>query len=597
MGAMPEHDLACCRLPQTDLGNAERWRIRFGGDFRFCPEFGWFAWDSRRWKLLSEEKDQVPAEVIWSITLTVRAIRNEAALVAALGGIETFDVTDKAYPALAAWAMRAQSEGRERYLRALRQSEAFEDDDSAAAWLDRQGEDEFAPRDSVVDFGKRKAWSTTLAAWAKTSEGAAMINRIVRWAKGFADIVCRPEDFDADRMAINVLNGTLRLERKPEKRASSEVEAGKSQWRTGDWRIRLHPHRREDMNTKLAPVKYSPRAHCPAYDGFITQVQPDEAMRRFIHQWGGLSLTGDIGEHKLAFFHGGGRNGKGTWVELVAHIMGDYAGSVGIESLAESGGKRRGDQATPDIARLPGVRFLRVSEPEKGMSFNDGLIKQLTGGDPVDARHLNKGFFTFLPSFKLTISGNNKPRVKDISHGMWARMQLVPWDVTIPEDEIDRTLGARMKAEASGVLNRLLAGLIDWRRSGLIVPDAVRDATREYREDSDQLGRFLSALCEVGDDPLKVRVGATELWEIFQAWVDATGAAEWKRAGFVNAMKDKGFAQKTSNGTWWLKLRLKPGVTVEKVKSGEWASSDAGSPIQVAGEDYGADEGPVPGWD
>lgn len=256
-----------------------------------------------------------------------------------------------------------------------------------------------------ADPSKRKAFSSTIAAWAKTSEGAGKINVIAALAKSFPEIAIEPEQLDQDRMATNVRNGTLRLVRDKQKRSTAEIEAGKSEWHTTGWKVRIDKHDRANLITKLAQVDYRASAKAPEYDAFLDQVQPDPTMRRFIHQWGGLSLTGDVSEQKLAFFYGEGRNGKGTWVETIAALAGDYAGSIPIESFLDSGGKRRGDQATPDIARLPGVRFLRVSEPGRGASLNEGLIKMVTGGDPVDARHLNKGFFTFLPAFKMTISG------------------------------------------------------------------------------------------------------------------------------------------------------------------------------------------------
>ncbi|WP_052761957.1 DNA primase family protein [Aurantiacibacter luteus] len=611
----PAADLACCKLPLTDLGNAERWRVRFGDDFRFCPEIGWFAWDGRRWALLSEERDKIPARVMQSVFLTVRAIRNEAHLVAATGAEPPEFFGSKASEArFHLVAERLRDEGQDAYLR-------HDDGGANALWLDGLSRMDFA-----VDLGKDKFFSTAIAAWAKTSEGSGKLKAVADLAKSFEAITIGPTAMDGDRMAINVLNGTLRLERRNVKRTAREIEEKTalrqaqgergvvSEWRS-EWTVKLHPHARGDLISKLAPVEYRPKKLCAAYDGFIERVQPDPHMRRFLHQWGGLSLTGDIGEHKMAFFHGGGRNGKGTWVELVAAIAGDYAGSVGVESLADTGGKRRGDQATPDLAELPGVRFLRVSEPEKGMAFNDGLVKQLTGGDPVKARFLNKGFFEFLPSFKITISGNNKPNVRDTSHGFWARMQLVPWAVTIPEDEIDRRLPEALREEASGVLNRLIEGLIDWRQNGLIVPEAVRMATRSYRDQSDDLGRFLAQCCWVSDADASLRVGAKDLFEVFEAWAEQGSGTKWSMKGFKKAMEDRGFEQKQSNGMKWLRIELRPGVSVERVKAGDLpdvpSSSEAvgrndpsaadGSGGQAGGGAGGGasfdPDAPVPGWE
>lgn len=558
MPPSPETDLLCCRLPLTDLGNAERWRLRFGGDFRFCAELGWLHWEGRRWKLLSEEKDRAPAEIMQSVFQTIRAIRNEAALVAA-SGFPTESLTDKQERELRAWADAFNTTSRELYL-------AGDTDGLRAKWLEER-----EPMDIVV--GKGRLWSQKIAAWAKTSEGSGKIQAICSLAKAFPDIAIKVDQLDADHMAINVLNGTLRLVRNSVKRSAEEVAAGKSEWHVVGWKVKREPHRREDLMTKLAPVKYVATAQCPEYDAFIARVQTDEAMRRFIHQWGGLSLTGDISEQKLAFFYGSGRNGKGTWVEAVAHIAGDYAGSIPIESFLDNGGKRRGDQATPDIARLPGVRFLRVSEPEKGSSLNEGLVKMITGGDPVDARHLNKGFFTFLPAFKMTISGNHKPKIKDTSDGIWRRMQLVPWAVSIPAEEVDRKLGDKLRSEASGILNRLLDGLLDWKQNGLIEPDQVRNATRAYRDDSDDLGRFLAACCDISENSATCRAKASEMYEYYRTWAEAAGGSPWSLKGFNAALRDKGFEQKQSNGMWWLKVRLKPLLTIEDVKRGEWGDA------------------------
>lgn len=561
-------DLACAKLAQSDLGLAERWLLRSGDNFRFCAEIGWFAWDGRRWELLSEEKDKAPARVMQSIFLAVRAIANEARLIAATG----CRLGDSGLP--------------ERKTERL--PHGFLDHPANAAWFDA-----LPCLDREIPGSTRPVLlSTKLSGFALKCEAKGRMEAAASIVKSFPGIAVHPDSFDRDRMAINVLNGTLRLERIREKRSSAEIEAGKSEWRTGGWKVKLSPHDRADLMTKVAEVKFAPAAKCAEYDAFMARVQPDETMRRFVHMWGGLSLTGYIGEQKLAFFYGSGRNGKGTWVETIAHIAGDYAGSIPIESFLDSGGQRRGDQATPDIARLPGVRFLRVSEPKQGSTLNEGLVKQVTGEDPVDARHLNKGFFTFLPSFKMTISGNNRPKVKDTSDGIWRRMQLVPWAVQIPKDEVDRDLGRRMReGEASGILNRLIEGLVDWKENGLIEPEAVRNATQAYRDDSDELGQFLSQCCVVGGDPKVVRVRVSDMTALYEAWSQAGGGSGWKPRGFNNAMRDKQFERKHSNGEWWVGVMPMPGATPEAIREGRWPPElDAGG-LTVPGE-FDMDEDP-----
>lgn len=533
-----EMDRMAARFPLTDLGNAERFVLRYGKDLRFCAELGWFWWDDRRWELLSEEKDKLPAKVMQMVFATVRAIKNEALLVRASGLVE-------------------------------RGEDGVPLDPDAM--------------DYVIDAKKGIQYSDKIAEWARTSEGSARLGCVALLAKSFEGVAVSVGDFDRDRMAINCLNGTLRLVKANRKRPAADIAAGKSEWHSVN-ALRLDKHDRADLITKITRVDYRAKAKSPVYDAFMQTVQPDEAMRRFLLQWGGLSLTGDISEQKLAFFYGQGRNGKGTWVETVAHIAGDYAGSIEIESLLDNG-KRRGDQASPDIARLPGVRFLRVSEPSIGAVLNEGLVKKVTGGDPVDARHLNKGVFTFLPEFLITMSGNNKPVIKDTSHGMWERMQLVPWNVIIPKEQIDKGLGDKLRAESNGIFARLMEGLLDWATNGLIQPDAVKEATSRYKDDSDGLGRFLRQCCVTGTDtraaPFRVR--KTELYELFEAWAGQTGAFVMQSRAFTKAMENKGFEFKTSNGDWWLNIRA--AVSVQDVKEGHWTAVDDDDAVPSDGID------------
>jgi len=588
-------DLAAARLPLTDLGNAERWRLRYGDDFRFCDKIGWFMWDGRRWRLLSEEKDALPAEVMQSVFLTVRAIRNEAALIAALGCEDPEELDGVKLQNFQIWAMNRTTEGWADLERAIRSAfpsgvdgvPTLDSDKAVEAASDFIANCKVRDRAFSTSPSARMLWSGAIAAHAKASEASGKLGSIAKIARSFPGIAIEPDQLDQDRLSINVMNGTLRLKRRSVKRSPDEIAAGKSEWKVDGWKIVKEPHNRDDLMTKLAPVKYSPAAEAPVWDAFIAKVQPDAVMRRFIHQWFGLSLTGDIGDQKMAFFYGSGRNGKGTAVEAVANIAGDYAGSIPIEVFLENSIKRSGDQATPALARLPGVRFLRASEPERGARLNEGLVKMVTGGDPVDARHLNKGFFTFLPDFKMTISGNHKPEIKDTSDGIWRRMQLVPWAVTVAKDEIDKDLPRKLKDEASGILNRLLEGLCDWRENGLIEPDEVRMATAAYRDQSDELGRFLHDCCLVGEDTPQrpMRVAAKLLHDTYLAWCEQAGGAHWKIGGFKKGMLDKGFASKASDGMKWLGVTLRDGISPDTIREGRWSGPDDGG---EAGGESGA---------
>lgn len=509
-------DRKCARMAMTDLGNAERFHARHGWRFRFCNELGWFMWDGRRWQLLSEEKDKVPGRVSLAVFDTVRSIYNEADIVQASGLREKLpnDASDEEKAATLDYIVRWKGSG-----------------------------------DNKVSI----YYSDELRAHARSSEGANRLGCIANLVKSFDTIAIKADAMDADRLAINVLNGTLRF------CLNGNMPA-----------LRLDPHRPDDLISKVANVEYDPDATCEKYDGFLETVQPDPAMRRFLHQWGGLSLTGDITEQKLSFFHGKGRNGKSTLVDLWGDIAGDYGGSIAIESFLDQGRGRKGGEATPDLARLPGIRFLRTSEPEKGAKLAEALIKLITGGEPIDARHLNKGFFTFLPSFKVTVSGNHKPKITGHDDGIWRRVMLVPWDVQIPKEDVDKKLPAKLRKEASGVLNRMLEGLIDWRMEGLVEPEGVIAATAKYREQSDQLGRFLDECTRPKEG---ARAKSSLLFALFTAWAKATGASEWQQVGFTKAMEDRGFENMRSNGIQWLDIEMTK-------EPSDFAASDAGADEQ-----------------
>lgn len=421
-----------------------------------------------------------------------------------------------------------------------------------ADWLAASGMDP-----EVAKPGKRKPvnLSEDLREWALTSQAAGHVNCLRGLVQ--SDRERSPDVFDADPMVINVRNGTLEVR----KREGDEPY------------VRLRPHDRGDYITKMAEVDYAPKAACPLFDAFLAEVQPDTAVRRFLDQWGGLSLTGDTGEQKLVFFYGKGRNGKGVYVETLKALAGSYTETVPVETFLDQGRARRGGEANPDIAILPGVRYLTTSEPEKGAKLAEGLIKLATGGDTMKARHLNRDFFSFVPQFKLTMQGNYRPKIVGTDEGIWGRLLLIPWLVFIPKERRDPHLRPKLVAEASGILNRLLNGLCDWLDNGLVLPGVVIEATEQYRADSDPLGRFLDACTMAAPGQ---RVQAMVLHRVFCAWAKDVGEAPWSAKGLANAMKDRGMASAKSSSSFWLDIVM--------TKHEHDFDSD-GSPPDEGGED------------
>lgn len=471
-GGTGDVNLRCAFYPMTDLGNAARFLDRYGADFLFVREWGFLAWDGRRWA-----RDGAEDRLERAIQSAIRAIVDEA---------DT-----------------------------LRKS----------------------PDDVAVGERKKQVVraSDELAEWALTSQGAAHINCL----KGLlqADLARRVADFDADPWRLNVLNGTLDIAR----RGDDEPY------------VVLRPHRREDKITKLAPVIYDPKARCPRFDQFMVEVQPDAGVRRVLDQWGGVNLVGDASMQRLFFLYGKGRNGKSVWMDTVAFVAGEYSESIPIETFIDQGRARNAGAPTPELAILSGVRCLRTSEPERGAKLAESLIKLATGGEPMKVRELNKGYFTLRVEFKLTMQGNYRPKIDGVDEGIWGRLELVPWPVFIPPEKRDPTLTLKLRAESSGILNRLLAGLCDYLDNGLVRPDVVRAATEEYRADSDPLGRFLSVCTRPA---LGKRVQSTEMHALYLAWAKVNGGPLWTLNGLGRALRDRGIPDKKSSVVYWLDVEL-----------------------------------------
>ncbi|WP_157100104.1 DNA primase family protein [Rhodoplanes sp. Z2-YC6860] len=205
------------------------------------------------------------------------------------------------------------------------------------------------------------------------------------------------------------------------------------------------------------------------------------------------------------------------------------------------------------MARLRAIRMLRTSEAEKDAVLAESFIKLATSNEPILVRELNQPFFELRPQFKLFISGNYKPRIRGTDDGIWRRIILVPWLVKVSDEMCDPHLADKLKAEASGILNRMLEGVVDWMKGGLQVPPPIAEATAEYRSDSDHLGRFKAeCLREVPGS----RVASADIYDVFVAWAKSTGAPIWTRTGFGRAMTDRGSKSTKSGSNYWIGIEL-----------------------------------------
>jgi putative DNA primase/helicase len=160
---------------------------------------------------------------------------------------------------------------------------------------------------------------------------------------------------------------------------------------------------------------------CPLWLAFLDQVtKGDAGLIRFLKQWFGYSLTGDIREHALVFAHGPGGNGKGVCINTISTIMGEYACAAAMDTFVASDG----DKHPTDLAMLRGARMVMVNETEEGRAWAEARIKQLTGDDKIRARFMRQDFFEHMPQFKLAFSGNHKPVLKNVDDAAKRRINM-----------------------------------------------------------------------------------------------------------------------------------------------------------------------------
>lgn len=365
------------------------------------------------------------------------------------------------------------------------------------------------------------------------------------------------EEIDADPFILGCTNGTLDL-------------------RTGE----LKDSEPADLLTRRCRAAYNPKAKSKVFDNFLKQIVPDRKTRDYLQLAFGYSLTGSVREHKFFFVHGPPGSGKGTLVETFAYLMGSYATSAEPSTFMLKQ-NASGSAPSEDIARLAGVRFIVTSEPEQGSKWASAQLSKLTGGDEITARFLHQASFSFFPEFKLWFTANHRPRVGSARSGVWRRMKVVeiPGKIEKPDTSL-RDVTMRTAEVLEAFLAWAVKGAIRWHEenylTGAPIEDApeVAEATEEYAQEEDQVGRFLAEVVKevataeevAGDKSLESRrVAKALLYKIYTDWASQEGIKMPKtKKSFGSELKDRGYPDKLL--TWgpdrkvalcWTGIRLR----------------------------------------
>ncbi|MFC1875046.1 phage/plasmid primase, P4 family [Chloroflexota bacterium] len=348
-----------------------------------------------------------------------------------------------------------------------------------------------------------------MAAWAIGSESRQRLANMIESAKRMVPV--HPSKFDSNPLLFNILNGTIDLRTQ-----------------------QLLPHRQTDYLTKRAEVRFDPVADCPQWSAFLDRIfVGNQSLIGFVQRLFGYCLTGLLTEHIIVILYGTGANGKSTLLSVLRSLAGDYAYHCRPDVFTA----KRNDSQGFEVVPLAGARVVTASETGAGRRLDEALVKEMTGGEPITCAPKYGDFFTFQPCFKPLLATNHKPEIRGVDEGIWRRVMLLPFAVTIPETERDRDLSCKLKSELSGIMNWTLQGVKEFLSTGLGAPDEVRSATADYRVEQDVLANWIEERCVLGEQESDEYAG---LYKDYVTWCEANKEEPINKNRFSSSLDERG---------------------------------------------------------
>ena len=336
---------------------------------------------------------------------------------------------------------------------------------------------------------------------------------------------------DADEFLLNLPSGTCDL-------------------RTGA----VREHNAQDYITKQTAVDPSGDGMDVWEDALQTFFQGDADLIRYVQEIVGLAAIGKVYIEALVIAYGEGRNGKSTFWNTIARVLGTYSGNMSADTLTV-GCKRN---VKPELAEAKGKRMIIAAELEEGMRLNTSNVKQLCSTDEIYAEKKYKAPFSYVPTHTLVLYTNHLPRVGAIDQGTWRRLIVIPFNAKIEgkadiknyADFLFKTAGGAVLSWIIEGSKRVIAG--DYK---IVQPRVVQDAIQKYKENNDWLAHFLDDCCEVGDD-FEAKSG--EFYNAYRSYCLQMGEYTRSTTDFYSALESTGVVRKrTRTGVIIYGLKLK----------------------------------------
>lgn len=291
---------------------------------------------------------------------------------------------------------------------------------------------------------------------------------------------------------------------------------------------------------------------------FIDELFPNEKLRNYMWEHLASCLVGTNENQSFNIYNGSGRNGKSKLVDLMSKGLGDYKGTVPITLITQ---KRNSIGSTSsEIVQLMGTRYAVMQEPSKGDQINEGIMKEITGGDPIQGRALFKDTVTFMPQFKLVVCTNTLFDIKSNDDGTWRRIRVCDFEskfIETPyEDEqfsrevypyqfkIDKKIDEKFNNWAPIFMSMLIERA--YKSQGNVGDcSIVMASSNQYREGQDYLAEFVK-------DKIYKKMGSkikkTELLETFKIWYTTNYGRAIPKGRELYEFMDRRFGKYVNHG-------------------------------------------------
>lgn len=355
------------------------------------------------------------------------------------------------------------------------------------------------------------------------------IKSMIELAK--SDLFVNAEKFDADPFLLNCQNGVVDL-------------------RTGH----ILAHDSKFYLSKIARANYIPESTFKLFKSFLELITCNEKeLQNYFQIVCGMAAVGKVFHEGIAIFHGGGQNGKSSFLNCISKVFGDYSCSLNPEMLmAQKDGRQ-----PVGITKIEGKRFVTAIETEEGRRLSGTMLKQLASTDLITGREMYQKERSFQPTHTLIMATNHLPKVGSIDTGTWRRIAVVPFNANIEgKKQIKDYADLLARTDGDSILTWIIEGARTYIENNyqIDLPEVVKNYTSEYREDEDWVSKFISECCEVGnyEEPGK------KMYETYKKWCDSTNEYGRKPGDFAQSLKAKGFEiKKKKYGNFWMGLKVK----------------------------------------